>query len=75
MYTLSGVYYDNGSLFTIYRNVFIIFYGLGGGALKTIEKSVLGYTIASTLHLLSGRVYNAALSMEIKNSLRVFFEE
>ena len=52
-----------------------MFFGLGGGATKTIEKPVLGGNMVPVLHGLSGRVDNNAISMEIKNSLMVFFEE
>ena len=43
--------------------------------MKTIEKSMSGWNIVPALHELIDRVGNAVLSMEINNSLRVFFEE
>ena len=75
IYTVYGVYCDDGSLFAIYRNVFMMLLGLGGDTMKTIEKSVSGGNMVPALNGLSGRVDNDALSMEIKSSLRVFFEE
>ena len=50
IYTLSGVYCDNGSLFSICRNAFMMFFGLGGGDMKTIENSVSGGNMVPVLH-------------------------
>ena len=68
MYTLYGVYCNDGSLFTSYRNTFLVFFGLSEGSMETIENSVSEGNIVPALHGLSGKMANAALSMDVKHS-------
>ena len=74
-YHLSGVTYSNGcSPYSLCRNGFMKFFGLGYYKMASIEKTVMDGGLIPTLHGLSNRHGNASMNNETKASLNMFLE-
>ena len=73
VYPLSGVFHPDGSLYSVCRNGFTSFFGIGGSAMQTIEKSVEDGNMIPVLHGLSSKMGNASLKAGVTESMRVFF--
>ena len=75
-YHISGVTCSDGCTpYSVYRNGFIKFFGIGYSKMTTIEKSVKDGGLTPTPHGLSDRHGNAAMNCETKASLQIFFED